>query len=132
MTEANGTPKQDRSMQLAPAVEEQMRKVAQKVGLSLEDYLKELAKIAGMPVEDYLKELAEEDLPGRPTAQEKAILRWTSRTEEQILADREAVLKTSRKARPLPEGKTLDDVVCGLWPGDETDEEINKWLEELS
>ncbi len=34
--------------------------------------------------------------------------------------------------RPLPPGKTLEDMVWGKWPGDETDEQINAALEELS
>ncbi|QEL15738.1 hypothetical protein [Limnoglobus roseus] len=61
-----------------------------------------------------------------------AIQRMNSRTPEQILADRERILAKSRPPRPLPEGKTLEDVVCGTWPGDETDEEILEMLERLS
>ena len=34
--------------------------------------------------------------------------------------------------RLLPPGKTVWDMIVGQWPGDETDEEINKALEELS
>ena len=60
------------------------------------------------------------------------VYRWANRTPEQILVDREAAMKYLKPARPLPPGKTLDDVVCGTWPGDETDEEINRALEELS
>jgi hypothetical protein len=37
-----------------------------------------------------------------------------------------------RPGRPLPPGKTLEDVVVGQWPGDETEEEIHKALKELS
>ena len=33
---------------------------------------------------------------------------------------------------PPPPGKTALQMVVGQWPGDETDEEINKALEELS
>lgn len=58
--------------------------------------------------------------------------RWANRTPEQKLADREVAMKYLKPARPLPPGKTLDDVVCGTWPGDETDEEVNRALEELS
>lgn len=37
------------------------------------------------------------------------------------------------KPRKLPPpGKTAMEMVMGKWPGDETDEEINKALEELS
>lgn len=79
--------------------------------------LREKAKTAGLPLEVYLQELAE---------------RLTSRTPEQVLADRDRVLRTARRGRPLPEGKTLADVVAGTWPGDESDEEIREILEKLS
>lgn len=35
------------------------------------------------------------------------------------------------RAQPPP-GKTAMDMIIGQWPGDETDEEINKALEELN
>ncbi len=60
-------------------------------------------------------------------------IRWlTTRTPEQIEQARERILKASRPARPLPEGKTLSDMVEGKWPGDETDEQIHEALERLS
>lgn len=60
-------------------------------------------------------------------------IRWlTSRTPEEIMAARERILKASRPARPLPEGKTLAEVVQALWPGDETDEQVREALEKLS
>jgi predicted DNA-binding antitoxin AbrB/MazE fold protein len=65
-------------------------------------------------------------------ALERAIRWLTSRTQEEILAARERILKASRPARPLPEGKTLAEVVQGLWPGDETDEQVREALEKLS
>ena len=70
--------------------------------------------------------------PRDPLALSPEMLRLINRTPEQIAADRAELLKTARPARPLPEGKTLSDVVCGTWPGDETDEEIRQILEELS
>ncbi len=42
--------------------------------------------------------------------------RIINRMPEQKLADREAAMKYVKKGRPLPPGKTLDDVMCGLWP----------------
>ncbi len=60
------------------------------------------------------------------------VYRWANRTPEQVLADRAEAMKYLKPARPLPPGKTLDDMVCGSWPGDETDEEVNRALEELS
>lgn len=58
--------------------------------------------------------------------------RIINRTQEEILADRAEIMKTARMGRPLPEGKTLADVIEGQWPGDETDEQINEALERLS
>jgi predicted DNA-binding antitoxin AbrB/MazE fold protein len=66
------------------------------------------------------------------TALEQAIRELTSRTPEEILADRERLLAKARPGRPLPPGKTLADVVEGQWPGDETDEEIRIAMEKLS
>jgi hypothetical protein len=63
---------------------------------------------------------------------EAAIKRMTSRTPAQIMADCEEVLRTARRGRPLPKGKTFFDVVEGTWPGDETDEVIREMLEKLS
>jgi hypothetical protein len=57
---------------------------------------------------------------------------YLDRTPEQLEADRAELLRNARRARPLPPGKTLADMVVGKWPGDETDEEIRKALEELS
>ena len=61
-----------------------------------------------------------------------AIQRLLNRTEEQMLADRKRIWESSSTPRPLPEGKSLSDVVEGTWPGDETDEEILEMLERLS
>ncbi len=58
--------------------------------------------------------------------------RIINRTPEEKLAERAAAMKYVRKGRPLPPGKTLDDVMCGQWPGDETDEQILDALEKLS
>jgi hypothetical protein len=53
----------------------------------------------------------------------------TDEDKARILAE---VLAASPPARPLPEGKTLADVLEGQWPGDETDEEVNEALKRLS
>jgi hypothetical protein len=63
---------------------------------------------------------------------ELAIRRFQNRTEAEMLADRAAILAASPVPRPLPEGKTFNDVIEGTWPGDETDEEITAMLEDLS
>ncbi len=63
---------------------------------------------------------------------ELAIRRFKNRTEAEMLADRAEILAGTPEPRPLPEGKTLNDVIEGTWPGDETDEEIYELLEDLS
>lgn len=102
--------------------------------VEVEAMLKEKAKQAGLPLASYLEELAERDAISdrMPESLKEAVRRMISRTPEQVLADREAILKTARRARPLPVGKTLADVVSGTWPGDESDDEIRMQLERLS
>jgi len=74
--------------------------------------------------------LAEIELVNEALARE---LRWLwNRTPEEIMRTREAVYSLSPDPRPIPEGKTLEDMVCGKWPGDETDDEIREALERLS
>ena len=63
---------------------------------------------------------------------EQELTRLRQRSPEQVAEARERILKASRPARPLPDGKSLSDMVEGKWPGDETDEEIRLALEELS
>lgn len=62
----------------------------------------------------------------------EAIARLNNRTHEEIMAARARVLAASPPPLPLPEGKTMNDVILGQWPGDETDEEVNAALRELS
>ena len=96
--------------------------------------LREKAKKEGLTLVEYLEEVAgrEAYVGGPNDAIKLAVERLINRTPEEVLADRERILAKTPPPRPLPEGKTLNDVVEGTWPGDETDEEINKALEELS
>jgi hypothetical protein len=57
---------------------------------------------------------------------------WDTRTPEQKAQQINELLARSRPARPLPPGKTFAEVVAGQWPGDETDEEVQAALDELS
>jgi hypothetical protein len=60
-------------------------------------------------------------------------IQWMeSLTEEDHMKFRTELAKISRPARPLPEGKTLAEVVQANWPGDESDEEVKQALEKLS
>ena len=72
------------------------------------------------------------EAPAVPDALAEAVRALINRTPEQKLADRAEAMTYLRKSRPLPEGKTFDDVVKGTWPGDETDEQIYEALEKLS
>jgi hypothetical protein len=75
---------------------------------------------------------AEPALPPKPDPIAEAMARIANRTPEEVLAAREAIFAASRLPRPLPPGKTLEDVVCGQWPGDETDEEIRVLIRKIS
>ena len=56
----------------------------------------------------------------------------THRTPEQIAEARARATAAYQPLRPVPSGKTLADIVSGKWPGDETDEQIQAALDELS
>ncbi len=110
------------------------RTVSLRLPVVIEARLQEKAKQVGLSLVSYIEVLAERDSIADPMPEllEEATRRMTSRTPEQVLADREAILKTARRARPLPPGKTLADVVAGTWPGDESDDEVRMQLERLS
>lgn len=55
-----------------------------------------------------------------------------NRTDAELEEDRRRLFAMSPPPRPIPEGKTLSDMVEGTWPGDETDEQINEALKKLS
>jgi hypothetical protein len=60
-------------------------------------------------------------------------IHWlTHMSDTERLRHRADIMQASRPAKPLPEGKTLADIVQGQWPGDETDEEIKAALKRLS
>lgn len=75
------------------------------------------------------------DAKTEPTALEMAIA-WAeslkNRTPEEIEEVRRRLSALSRPPTPIPKGKTLEDMVVGTWPGDETDEQIREALEKLS
>ncbi len=61
-----------------------------------------------------------------------AIARLNGRTQEEVLATRQRLLDATPEPRPVPPGKTLEEVIMGQWPGDETDEQIAEALRRLS
>ena len=61
-----------------------------------------------------------------------AVSRLTNRTPEQIAQAQACAIEAYPPLHTVPPGKTLADVVSGQWPGDETDEQIQQALQELS
>lgn len=55
-----------------------------------------------------------------------------NRTAAEIEETRRRLFALSPPPMPIPEGKTLSDMIEGKWPGDETDEQINEALKRLS
>lgn len=110
-----------------------------------EKQLAELATRTGQPLPDLAGSLLEEKLRETdplafingeeaedPDALAKAIAKLTSRTPEEIEETRARIFASMEPPRPLPEGKTLFDVLEGQWPGDETDEQVYEALRKLS
>ena len=88
------------TINFAPAVEQELREMAERQGKTVETITQE-AVMAAM-----LTELRNHHIPQS--------------------------LDELKPRVPPPPGKTALQMVVGQWPGDETDEEINKALEELS
>lgn len=74
-------------------------------------------------------------LPEEPSILEQE-LAWLeglkNRSEKELEEYGRRLDSLSPPPRPIPEGKTLSDMVEGRWPGDETDEQINEALKRLS
>jgi len=130
------------TLELSPEDESRLREKAAAHGQSLPDYLKSVAeRDAGSIHRNGRGDGGDEDsnttVPGVATQPGDAVVRraaaaLNNRTPEQIAQDRARVFAAARPARPLPPGKTLEDVVVGKWPGDETEEQILAALDELS
>ena len=67
-----------------------------------------------------------------PGALDRAVAKMMNRTPEEVEATRARLFAEMEPPRPLPPGKTLEDMISGKWPGDETDEEVLRALERLS
>ncbi len=114
------------------------------VSPTTEKLLSEMAVRTGQPLPDLAASLLEEKLREPPALAEngadetdphalaKVIAKLLNRTPEEIEAARARIFKASRPPRPLPEGQTLEDVLAGQWPGDETDEQVYEALRKLS
>ena len=97
-----------------------------------EERLIEKAKKSGLLQATYIQHLAIDEAFADADAVSIGVRKMTTWSPEQVQADREEIFKTARRDHLLPEGKTLSDVVEGMWPGDETDEQIYEMLERLS
>ncbi len=78
------------------------------------------------------KQYADYLVPADKPGLREAIAEGFSHTREERDIIIARIDSKSRPAKPLPPGKTLEDMVVGKWPGDETDEQIRLALEELS
>lgn len=118
------------NINVSPEVEKLLHALAAKVG-------KDAADLGGSMLEAKVRESGFlSDFNGAdtddPAALVRAVAAMTNRTPEEIEAARARLFAKSRPPRPLPEGKTLQDVLSGQWPGDETDEEVYEALRKLS
>jgi len=121
---------------VSPETEKRLTEMASQSGARVADY-------AGFLLDQKVRESDDEafanganengeDLDTNPNALAEAIQKLLNRTPEEKEEARQRLLQRSRRARPLPEGKTFVDVVCGQWPGDETEEQILEALRKLS
>ena len=69
---------------------------------------------------------------GEESALDRALAAMRNRTPEQIAEAQARAIAMYPPRRSPPPGKTLADVIVGKWPGDETDEQIQAALDELS
>lgn len=108
--------------------------VAIRLRVESEEKLRDMASNAGLSLESFLEEIIEREAAA-DTAKDliaEATDRIRSRTPDQLREDRERILGLTPEPRPLPECKTLFDVVEATWPGDESEERVRASLVELS
>jgi hypothetical protein len=137
MTPSNREKEASMIVNVTPETEKQLAERAGRIGLPVAVY-------AGHLLEQKIQEnrgphaingdtktiAPEEDEDTDPDALAKAIAKLLNQTPEEVEQARVRVLAASRPPRPLPEGKTLGDVL--QWPGDETDEQVFEALRKLS
>lgn len=114
------------TIDLSPEEGARLQAAAEQAGLDLAEWTRRLVR-DHLPMDVQIQE-KEEDMD----ALSRAIEAMTHRTPVQKAAAREHALAAYPPRRPLPPGKTFSEVVAGKWPGDETDEQIEAALEELS
>jgi hypothetical protein len=107
---------------LPPAVAERLRAKAAREGQEPEQYAAAVLEVA----------LNGHEGGEQESALDRAVAAMTNRTPEQIAEAQARAIAMYKPRRELPPGKTLADVVMGQWPGNETDEQIEAALKELS
>ncbi len=103
------------TIELSPETAARLRAEAEGMGLGLDIYITQLVEHSG-----------------HSSPLDRAMQTLRGRTADARSALRAEVLAGSRSARPLPPGKTLEELVVGTWPGDESDSTVNEALKELS
>src|SRR5205085_696620 len=94
--------------------------------------VEELGIRPGDPVRVRVEAASDNGDRTRPTMLSRARQAMTHRTPEQIAEAQARAMDAYEPRRPVPRGKTLADVVSGQWPGDETDDQIEAALRDLS
>ena len=124
---------------VTPETEKQLTALAERVGAPVAVYAgylleQKLHENGGQNgVNGSAKVVAQDyDEDTNPNALAEAIAELLNQTPEKMEQARARILAASRPPRPLPEGKTLGDVLLGQWPGDETDEQVFEALRKLS
>jgi len=118
------------SIDLSPDTEQKLRTLANEFGQAPSDYIRSLIERdirAHMDMDGI-----DADEPEDVNALDRAIAALTNRTPEQIAAIQARIIATYQPRNPPAPGTSGMERVYGQWPGDETDEEINRALEELS
>ena len=123
---------------VTPETEKQLTVLAEQVGAPvavyagylLEQKLHENGARNGMNGSTNVVAQEECDDDTDPDALAKAIAALLNQTPQEREEARLRLFAASRPPRPLPEGKTLGDVL--QWPGDETDEQVFEALRKLS
>ena len=85
-----------------------------------------------IPLELFLQQLLERDAESGPSTFENEIVQFVHRTPEEIEKARAEVRAASRGPLPIPSGRSFEEYVQSLWPGEESEEDVRAALEKLS
>ncbi|MGH9839799.1 MAG: hypothetical protein ACREEM_13540 [Blastocatellia bacterium] len=117
------------TISVSSETEEVLKAVAESNGLPIEAYIQSLLEKAAMEKANGSLALADDDRD--PDSLNRAIAKMKSRTPEERAAMRERVMEGMPDPLPIPEGKTIFDLVPRI-RGNETEAEVFVALERLS